>query len=77
MQEGWGQECGCLDLGRGNIIWDEPTMGIPVSWAPIALCQASLCLNVCSPQKEAFGVEQVTFRPPDLSKPHISMAGSY
>lgn len=59
-------------MGRGNIIWDEPTMGIPVSWAPIALCQASLCLNVCSPQKEAFEVEdEVTFRP-SVSASHIS-----
>lgn len=60
MQEGWGEDCRCLEVGGGNSIWEGPTVGIPVSWAPLPLYQA---LAVCLPQKEAFGVGggEVTF----------------
>lgn len=55
VQEGWGQDCRCLELGGGNVVWGEPTVGILVSWAPVPLSQ-TLSVPECLPQKEAFGV---------------------
>lgn len=48
-QEGWGQECRYLELGGGNVVWGEPTVGILVSWAPAPLSQALSVPECLSP----------------------------
>lgn len=70
-----------LELGGGNIIGDERTMGRPSSWALVPLCQALSVSECLSPTKGSIswnkGGEGATSRPPDLSKPYSFAAGRY
>lgn len=65
----------CLGLDGGNIIWDEPAMGRPSSWAHVPLCQALSVSECLSPTRGSISWSKagrrVTSRPPD------SVAGSF
>lgn len=65
----------CLGLDGGNIIWDEPAMGRPSSWARVPLCQALSVSECLSPTRGSISWSKagrrVTCRPSD------SVAGSF
>lgn len=49
VQEGWGQECRCLELGVGNVVCGEPTCEHSRVLGPVPLSQAFSVPECLSP----------------------------